>query len=76
MKIAPTDLERGEWRSQVKPSAVLGSLAAWTAQFELPIWLAGTHEAGAEFCERYLFQCARLIANENAALGVAEQCVA
>lgn len=69
-------LEAGEWRSRLKPSHVLGSLSAWMAQFELPIWLAGTHEAGAEYCERYLFQCARLIAQENAAVGVAEQCVA
>ena len=63
------DLEAGEWRSQVKPSAVLGSLASWQAQFGLPIWLAGTHEAGAEYCERYLFQCARLVARENMAIG-------
>ena len=70
------DLEAGQWRSQVKPSAVLGSLAAWQAQFSLPIWLAGTREAGAEFCERYLFRCARLIASENQALGVTELCEA
>ena len=38
--------------------------------------LVGDHEAGAEFCERYLFQCARLIAEENAAVGVVEQRVA
>lgn len=70
------DLECGQWRSQLKPSAVLGSLVAWTAQFELPIWLVGTHQAGAEFCERYLFQAARRIAQENAAVGVVEQHVA
>lgn len=71
-----SDLEAGEWRSQLKPSHVLGSLAAWTAQYELPIWLVGSHKAGAEFCERYLFQCARLIASENQALGVTELCEA
>ena len=60
------ELERGEWRSKIQPSHLLGSLAAWMAQYSLPIWLAGTREAGAEFCERYLFQCARLIASENA----------
>ena len=70
------DLELGEWRRQVKPSAVLGSLAAWQCQFDLPVMLAGDHEAGARFCERFLYQAARCIASENAALGVAEQCVA
>ena len=70
------DLERGGWRSQVKPAAALGSLAAWTVQFSLPIMLVGTHKAGAEFCERYLFQAARRIVQENAALGIAAECVA
>ena len=32
-------LEGGLWRGQIKPAHVLGSLAAWTAQFALPIWL-------------------------------------
>ncbi|MCH8854295.1 MAG: ERCC4 domain-containing protein [Planctomycetes bacterium] len=70
------DLERGEWRSQLKPSHVLGSLAAWQAQYSLPIWLAGDHQAAGRFAEKYLYQCARLIANENTAVGVVEQCVA
>ena len=62
-------LERGGWRSKIQPAAVLGSLAAWTVQFSLPIMLVGTHKAGAEFCERYLFQAARMIASENKAIG-------
>ena len=70
------DLERGGWRSKIQPSAVLGSLAAWQCQYSLPIMLAGTHEAGAEFCERFLYQAARCVAAENAALGIAGQCVA
>ncbi len=65
------DLEAGEWRSQLKPSHVLGSLAAWMVQYALPIMLAGDHEAAARFGERYLYQAARSVANENAALGVA-----
>ena len=71
-----TDLEAGEWRSQVKPAAVLGSLAGWQCQYSLPVMLVGTHRAGAEFCERYLFQAARRIVQENAAVGVAAECVA
>ena len=70
------DLEDGRWRSKIQPAAVLGSLAAWQAQYSLPVMLVGTHAAGAEFCERYLYQCARLIASDNAALGVVKQCVA
>ncbi len=70
------DLEGGEWRSKIQPSHVLGSLAAWMAQFGLPIWLAGDHESAARFAEKYLFQAARCIAQENAAVGVAEQQVA
>ena len=66
----------GEWCSKIQPASVLGSLAAWQAQYSLPVMLVGTHEAGAEFCERYLFQAARCIAAENAALGVVEQRVA
>ena len=70
------DLEAGGWRSQVKPAAVLGSLAGWQCQYELPIWLAGDHQAAGRFAEKYLYQCARLIAGENAALGMAAECVA
>ena len=62
-----TDLEAGRWRSQIKPASVLGSLAAWTAQYSLPVMLAGDHEAAAKFAERYLFQAARCVAKENGA---------
>lgn len=58
------ELERGEWQSQLLPAHVVGSLAAWVAQYELPCWLAGTHEAAGRFVERYLYQCARTIALE------------
>ncbi|MCH8968887.1 MAG: ERCC4 domain-containing protein [Planctomycetes bacterium] len=70
------DLERGGWRSKIQPSHVLGALAAWMAQYALPVILAGDHQAAARFAERYLFQAARCIAQENAALGVTAECVA
>ncbi len=70
------DLEGGAWRSKIQPSHVLGSLAAWMAQYSLPVMLAGDHQAAARFAERYLFQAARCIAQENAALGVTAECVA
>ena len=53
------------WRSALKPTHVLGSLAAWTAQYGLAVWLAGTHEAAGRFVERYLYQCARAVLAEN-----------
>ena len=60
-------LEAGEWRSQLQPSHVLGSLSAWTAQYSLPVWLGGDHENCARFVEKYLYQCARCVASECAA---------
>ncbi len=57
-------LETGEWRSQLQPAHVLGSLSAWTAQFGLPVWLGGNHESCARFVEKYLYQCARCVASE------------
>lgn len=57
-------LESGAWRSQVSPASVLGSLAAWTAQFCLPIWLARDHDMAGRFVERFLFQAARCVATE------------
>ena len=62
-------LEAGEWRSKLKPSHVLGSLAAWQCQYELPIMLVGNHEAGAGFGERFLYQVARRVGLENKAIG-------
>ncbi len=63
------DLERGEWRSKIQPSHVLGSLAAWMAQYSLPVMLAGDHEPAARFAEKFLYQAARRIAEENKAIG-------
>lgn len=60
-------LEAGDWRSTLKPSHVCGSLAAWTAQFELPIWLAGDHAGAGRFVERFLYQSARCIVQEREA---------
>ncbi len=51
----------------MKPAHVLGSLAAWQAQYGLPIMLAGDRHQAAAYAERYLFQCARTVANEHTA---------
>ena len=61
-------IEEGDWRSKVLPASVLGSLAAWTAQYTLPVWLGGTHEQSGRFVERFLFQSARCICMEHRAM--------
>jgi DNA excision repair protein ERCC-4 len=58
------DLDAGQWRSNLQPAHVVGSLAAWTAQYGLPIWPAGDHAGAGRFVERYLYQCARAVATE------------
>lgn len=62
-------LEAGGWRSKIQPAAVLGSLASWQSEYSLPVMLAGDHESAARFAERYLYQAARCIAQENKAIG-------
>ena len=66
-----SDLEAGGWRSKIRPACVVGTLSAWMAQYSLPVVLAGDHESAARFGERFLYQAARCVAMENAAVGVA-----
>ena len=54
----------GAWRGKIHPNAVTGSVAAWMAQYALPVIFAGGHAAGGRFAERWLFQCARTVAQE------------
>lgn len=56
------------WRSKLTPAHVLGSLAAWTAQYTLPVWLGGTHDESGRFVERFLYQAARTVAGEAEAV--------
>jgi ERCC4-type nuclease len=51
-------IEAGEWRSQVHPSAVLGSLLGWIAM-GLPVVMAGDHERAGRYAARLLFTVAR-----------------
>lgn len=53
-----TDLERGEWRSAVKPAAAIGSVLGWIA-FGLPVLMAGDHERAGQYTSRLLFIAAR-----------------
>ncbi|MCH9033809.1 MAG: hypothetical protein IID42_04820 [Planctomycetes bacterium] len=61
------ELEAGDWRSKLKPSHVIGSLAAWQVQYSLPVWFGGDHAACGRFAERFLHQSVRTIANDYSA---------
>ena len=61
------EIEAGDWRSELTPAHVMGSLAAWAAQYGLPVWLAGNHEAAGRFAERWLYQAARCVWLEHEA---------
>lgn len=50
--------ERGDWRGELKPSHVIGSLVGWIAA-GLPIVMASDHERAGRFVGRLLFTAAR-----------------
>lgn len=52
------DLERGDWRSQVTPSAAIGSVLGWIAS-GVPVILCGDHERAGRYVSRLLFTAAR-----------------
>ena len=52
------ELEAGEWRSKVKPAAVVGSVLAWIAG-GLPVVMAGDHERAGRYVARLLYLTAR-----------------
>jgi DNA excision repair protein ERCC-4 len=68
-------IEAGKWRSQVLPASVMGSLAAWSARFGLPVWLAGDHAGAAVYVEKYLYQCAKTVATELVHVASFADCV-
>jgi DNA excision repair protein ERCC-4 len=52
------DLERGEWRSKVTPSAAVGSALGWIAA-GVPIVMAGDHARAGRYVSRLLYTAAR-----------------
>ena len=52
------DLEQGEWRSKVTPTAAIGSLLGWIAT-GLPVVMAGSHERAGRYVSRLLYIAAR-----------------
>lgn len=68
-----TDLEAGNWRSKLRATHVLGSIASWATKYGLPFFFCDGHEQAGRFAERWLFQAARHIAQEHqAAIGITE----
>ena len=52
------EIEAGNWRSQVTPTAAIGSLLGWVAA-GLPIIMAGDHERAGRYVGRLLYTAAR-----------------
>ncbi len=53
------EIEAGEYRSSIRPAAVLGTLAAFEIRYDLPAVFVPTPEAGAEHVERWAWYAAR-----------------
>ena len=52
-------IERGDYRSQIKPASVMGSLAAWEIRFDIPVVWAPTPENAAAIVEKWAWYFAR-----------------
>ncbi len=61
------ELEAGEWRSQIKPTAVIGSLLGWIAM-GLPVIMATDHRRAGRYVSRLLYIAARRRLREARAL--------
>lgn len=58
------DLESGQWRSKVTPSAAMGSVLGWIAA-GIPIVMAGDHARAGRYVSRLLYIAARRRWREN-----------
>lgn len=52
------DAERGQWKNDLTPNQVVGSLVGWIA-LGLPVIMAGDHARGGKYTARILFTAAR-----------------
>ena len=52
------EIEAGEWRSQIRPSAVIGSLLGWIAM-GVPVLMSGDRRQAGKYVSRLLFIAAR-----------------
>ncbi len=53
------DIKKGSFRSRVKPSSVLHSLAAWEARYNLPVVFCSTPDLAGEQIETWAYWFAR-----------------
>ena len=53
------EIEAGEYRSSVRPAAVLGTLSAFEVRYDCPVVFADDPEAGAALVERWAWYAAR-----------------
>lgn len=58
------DLEAGQWRSKITPSAAMGSVLGWIAA-GIPIVMAGDHARAGRYVSRLLYIAARRRWREN-----------
>jgi len=66
------DIVQHRYRSNTHPNSILGSLAAWQIDYDLPIVLAGSHEEAGKYAERLLAKAAARTASENQGIGLDE----
>lgn len=52
------EIELGQWRSKVRPEAVMGSLMSWQAR-GIAVHMAGDHVRAGKHCARLLYYVAR-----------------
>ena len=62
-----SELEAGQWRSQITPKQAVGSCLGWIAS-GVPIIMAGNHERAGQYIARLLFTSARRRWRESRAL--------
>jgi len=61
-----SEIQNGQYRSQIKPSAVLHSLAAWEIRYDLPVVYCTTPIDAAQQVESWVFWFSReLVENAN-----------
>ena len=60
------EIKAGNYRSNVKPSSVLHSLAAWEVRYDVPVVFCATPEAGALQVESWSYWFTReIVENTN-----------
>ena len=59
-----TDLEQGNYRSQLNPKAATHTIASWMSCFNIPFHFVGDHDAAGRFISYFLFTSAKRLVNQ------------